>query len=117
MDLSIILDESYLDRDGWYDFRQLLLCLLHSLSGYVEYLSSKNKAMKLHHKSPTPVRELGNNLCIKYLTPSDDISGTPFVQSIEGELGEVSDYEYVEITRFLPDDPAKKHRTLSNLVE
>ena len=109
LDLSVILDESYWDRDGWCEFKQLLLSLLCSLSGYVEYLNSKNKMMKLRHKSPTPVRDLGSNLSIKYLSPCSGIKGdSSFEKVIERELMKVSDYEYVEVTQFLPSDPAKK---------
>ena len=114
----MILDESYWDRDGWCEFKQLLLSLLCSLSGYVEYLNSKNKMMKLRHKSPTPVIDLGSNLSIKYLSPCSGIKGDSSLEKvIERELMKVSDYEYVEVTQFLPSDPAKKHRSLDGLLQ
>ena len=56
------LEESYWNRDGWCDFKQIVLTLLNSISSYVDYLNSKSKAMKERHKSPTPVREIGKNL-------------------------------------------------------
>ena len=74
--------------------------------------------MKLRHKSPTPVRDLGSNLSIKYLSPCSGIKGdSSFEKVIERELMKVSDYEYVEVTQFLPSDPAKKHCSLDGLLQ
>ena len=70
LDLSVILDESYWDREGWCDFNQLVHALLQWLVGYIQYLSGKNKAVRLHHKSLTPVREIFNNLWMRFLSPS-----------------------------------------------
>ena len=41
----MILEESYWNQDGWCDFKQIVLTLLNSISGYVDYLNSKSKAM------------------------------------------------------------------------
>ena len=56
--------------------------------------------MKECHKSPTPVREIGKNQCIKLLSPCSVISDSLFVKSIEIELEKVSYYDYVHLTQF-----------------
>ena len=98
LELSVILEESYWNRDGWCDFKQILLTLLNSISGYVDYLNSKNKAMKERHKSPTPVREIGRNLCVKLLSPCSIKGDSLFEKSIELELEKVSYFEFVHLT-------------------
>ena len=117
LELSVILEESYWNRDRWCDFKQILLTLLNSISGYVNYLNSKNKAMKERHKSPTPVREIGKNLCIKLLSPCSMRGDSLFEKSVEIELEKTSYFEYVHLTRFLPSDPAKKHQVLQSLLQ
>ena len=70
----MILEESYWNRDGCCDFKQIVLTLLNSISGYVDYLNS------------TPVREIGKNLCIKLLSPCSVLGDSLFEKSIEIEL-------------------------------
>ena len=116
LDLSVILDESYWDREGWCDFKQLVLALLQSLIGYIQYLSSKNKAVRLHHKSPTPVREISNNLRVRFLSPSCVADSNLHFKDIGESLIDVPFYEHVDITNSFSSDPAKNHCTLNNLV-
>ena len=85
----------YWDREGWCDFNQLVLALLQSLVGYIQYLSSKNKAVRLHHKSSTPVHEISNNLQVRFLSSSFVAdSNSPF-KEIEESLIDVPFYEHI----------------------
>lgn len=77
IDLSSILLESYWDRTGWIDIKKLFLDLSESLSAYFDYLIEKNKKVKANHRSPTPVRELPENLHLKFLASSDEPVPTP----------------------------------------
>ena len=70
LELSTLLHESYWNRECWFDIKPKVLMLLESLSGYVDYLTSKNKVMKLHHESPSPVHKVSGNLHIKCLFPA-----------------------------------------------
>jgi hypothetical protein len=61
-DLSMILDCSYWERLQWKKLKSSVIQLCDSLASYVEYLSQKNKRTKLNHQSPTPVRDISDNL-------------------------------------------------------
>ena len=86
---------------------------MQSLAQYVEYLSQKNVAMKVHHASPTPAHELSDNLRMKFIPKS---ATTQPSMSIEEAMQAKGDYEYVFITDFLPSDPVKKHRLVESLI-
>jgi len=56
--LYTTLQANLWEKEGWCDLKHDVACLAQSLAQYVEYLSQKNVAMKVHHASPTPAREL-----------------------------------------------------------
>ena len=76
-ELLTLLQANPWESEYWCEFKSDVASLVQSLVGYAEYLSQKNKHMKLHHISATPVRELSSNLkvysCI-YHHPNINIS-------------------------------------------
>ena len=47
LDLATVLHDNYWEREGWCELKQDVYTLSQSLGGYVDYLHSKNKMMKL----------------------------------------------------------------------
>ena len=114
LDLTAIMNESFWERPGWCELKQELLSLIQSLSGYIDYLAMKNKTMKLHHKSTTPVREIASNIHVKFLPMA--VSNNAFEQ-IEQTLMNMDCYKYINLSSFLPNDPVRKFRALEDLVQ
>ena len=69
----------------------------------------KNKRAKINHRSSTPVRELGENLRIKFL-PASECEIHSSLQPINDLLLEKPVYEYVSLVDHVPSDPVKRHR-------
>ena len=66
-ELLILLQANPWERESWCGFKSDIASLAQCLVGYADYLSQKNKTMKLHHVSATPVRELSSNLRLKFI--------------------------------------------------
>ena len=108
-DLCTILHHSYWDRLNWREIKPSITQLCESLAGYIEYLFMKNKRAKINHRSPTPVRELGENLRIKFL-PASECEIHSSLQPMNDLLLEKPVYEYVSLVDHVPSDPVKRHR-------
>ncbi len=78
---KIFAHQPYWDREQWKESKLPVTELCRSLAGYVEYLQMKNKRSKINHRSPTPIRELGENIGLKFLPKADKNS---YSQSIPG---------------------------------
>ena len=63
--LATVLQANLWEREGWCQLKLDIASLAHSLVQYVEYLSEKNDSVKRYHASPTPARELSDNLRLK----------------------------------------------------
>jgi hypothetical protein len=117
LDLSVVLNENYWERDGWCDMKLLIISLSSSISGYIDYLRSKNKRMLLCDRSPTPVRELSEHLRIRFLNQSS-LATNELLQPIESAMENLSFFEQINITSLLPSsDLVKKHRVLEILTK
>jgi hypothetical protein len=117
LDLSVVLNENYWERDGWCDMKLLIISLSSSISGYIDYLRSKNKRMLLCHRAPTPVRELSEHLRIRFLNQSS-LATNELLQPIESAMENLSFFEQINITSLLPSsDLVKKHRVLEILTK
>ncbi len=112
-DLCVILHHGYWDRPNFREMKPSVTQLCESLARYVEYLSLKNKRAKIYHRSPTPVRELGENLRIKFV-PASDIEIDSSLQSINDLLLEKPVYEYFSLVNHIPSDPVKRHRFMQS---
>ena len=115
-ELLTLLQANLWEREGWRDFKQDVASLAQSLTGYVEYLTKKNKSMKLHHASPAPVRELSTHLRLNYISPSTSTLTPTSLNAIEESLYSQSNFEYIAITDMLPSDPLKKLRTVETMT-
>lgn len=66
-ELAVLLQSNAWEREHWCNFKEDVAGLVRALAGYAEYLTQKNKIVKVHHASATPVRELLNHLRVKFL--------------------------------------------------
>lgn len=98
VDLSVIMNERFWERSGWCDMKQEVVSLIQSLTGYVEYLERKNKLMKLHHKSSTPVREISNNIHVQFLPTTDDPNDE--FNQLEEKLMNSDYYNYISLSDY-----------------
>ena len=106
-DLSTILLESYWDRDDWISIKQHFIDLPFSSSSYSDHLVLKNKRMKRHHKSPTPVIEVSDHLVLKYLSPSSELLLSSL--QINELVSSLPPYNHSNINHLLPSDSLQKH--------
>lgn len=116
MDLSTILDEGYFKREGWCDFKDDLIQLLQSLAGYVQYLSAKNKVMKVHHKLLAPVRELSTNLHIPGSTDDYSLLDSVF-SDIEKACQDVPHYDSINLSSFLSSETLKRPKEIEKITQ
>ena len=112
--LATILQANLWEREGWCQLKPNIASLAQVLVQYIEYLSQKNEKAKRYHASPTPARELSENLRLKVVSKA----AKPHLSltSIEEALANKSNYEYVHITDILPSDPNKRYRLLETLT-
>lgn len=68
---ATILQRTYWDRQQWKELKLPVTELCKSVARCVEYLSKKNKKTKVNHHSPTPIREVVDNLRLKFLPKAD----------------------------------------------
>ncbi len=115
-ELCTILDLCYWERPCWKELKVSVSQLCESLAAYVEYLTQKNKRVKLNHRSPTPVREVSSNLKIKYI-PSTDLDILPPLKPIDILLCSQPMYTSLSLSDYVPEDPLKKHRFINTLEE
>ena len=114
-ELAVLLSNAW-EREYWSSFKEDVAGLARALAGYTEYLTQKNKIMKIHHASATPVRELSNHLRVEFLAKSTSLLTPTSLVSIEEALYPKSKFEYTSITNILPSDPLKKHRSVEFLT-
>ena len=74
----------------------------------------KNKRTKMNHRSSTPVREIGDNLRLKFL-PKSDCSIPEQLQPIDAWTRENPEYTCLPLMTYTPNDPIKKHRFMTTL--
>lgn len=115
-DLCLILDSNYWERPHWKQIKPSVSQLCDGLASYVEYLSQKNKRAKINHRSPTPIRELSDNMKIKYFESIPESDVLQIHKPIDDLLANQLPYSPLSIQEHIPDDPVKKYRFL-NLLE
>ena len=93
------LHGGYWERDCWSPLKGDVELLAKSLAGYRDYLGQSSKKMKLHHSSPTPVRQLSESLSFQFLPKavSTSMSGLVVLLALRAKLEEISEYEYVSV--------------------
>ena len=74
---------------------------LSFLGAYSDYSIEKNKKTKANHRSPTPVRDLPENLHLKYLAPADEHVPAP-LKAIDELLQNpfTADYNFCQLLIF-----------------
>ena len=112
--LTTSLQANFWDREGWNVLKSDVSALACALAGYAQYLNSKCKSTKLVHASPRPVREISDNLRVKFLSSSSSLDVR--VRHIEESLCGKEPYEFVNITEFLPTNAMHKHRLVEHLT-
>jgi hypothetical protein len=114
--LSTLLLKPYWERPPWPLLKSHFCDLMQSLSSYAEYLCRKNKYMKSNHRSPTPIRDVADNIHLKFLEPCDDAySLMPPVKVLNDILFEKEEYVCTSINHLIPSDPVAKHRFINML--
>jgi len=115
-ELLTLLQANPWERENWREFKLDVSNLASSISGYVEYLSQKNKVTKYNHSLPVPVRELSSNLRLKLIPVSKTNSVTPSsLHTIEKTLDTKSCFEFVSANSLLPSNSMQKHRLIELL--
>ena len=112
--LTTSLQANFWDREGWNVLKSDVSALACALAGYAQYLNSKCKSTKLVHASPRPVREISDNLRVKFISSSSSLDVR--VRHIEESLCGKEPYEFVNITEFLPTNAMQKHRLVEHLT-
>ena len=115
-DLLVILEYSHWERPQWKTIKPSITELCNGLASYIEYLSQKNKRAKLNHRSPTPVREISDNLKISFVDCIDKDDVAPVLKPIDDLLVNESPYVPISLLEYTPNDPVKKYRFV-NLLE
>ena len=116
LDLSTVLNFNFWERELWAHLKPHFNNLLYSVSSYVDYLVKKNKKVKESHRSPTPIREVSQNLHLKYIFSSDEFVNSPLLKSIEDGICDMPFYNFIPITNLLPSDYSQKHRAVDLLI-
>lgn len=114
-DLCRILQHSYWERPHWKELKPSFVQLCESIAAYVDYLAMKNKRTKLNHRSPTPVRELGENLHIKFISAADNDSVPEVLHPINDYICGITEYTSVALLNYTPHEPVKKLRYINTL--
>ena len=99
LDLSSNLHSSFWEKPQWNRLKHHFLQLSESLCSYSVYLSKKAKRMNLYHRSPTPVREMSENLKMKLLPPAVLPSS---LVPLDDVLRDKPDYQYEALTHLFP---------------
>jgi len=89
---------------------------LHTVCSYSEYLSKNAKRMKLYHESPTPVREISENLKLKLLPPAVLRVLPSSLVALDDFLRDKQDYQYEAFTHRFPSDSVQKHRFMDTVL-
>ena len=97
-ELAVLLQSNAWEREHWYKFKDDVGGLAQALSGNAEYLTQKNKVMKVHHASTTLVRELSNHLWVNFLPKLTSVLNPMSLAPIEEALYSKSNFEYTSIT-------------------
>jgi hypothetical protein len=113
--LCTILHHKYWDRPIWKEIKPSIITLCESLSSYVEYLTLKNKKAKVNHLSAVPVREVGENLRIKFLPAADFNDIHPSLLFINDIIQQKPEYEFISLSDHLPLDAVQRHRFIHSL--
>ena len=90
-----LLQIPFLQRAKWNEFGTEVTKLARSLAQYCDYLSAQNKKSRLQHRSPTPVRNLADSLCVKYVKACARDSCLPRFDEFNRALEVKQPYEFM----------------------
>ena len=100
--------------EKWKQFHGDTAALASSLAHYCDYLGDQCKKMKLNHVSTTPVRNLADSICVKFVKPCQR-DCLPRFNELNQHLQTRQTYEHVFLNQFTPDDPRKRYDYLQSL--
>ena len=112
--LSSCLQCTYWDSSlPWRQFKTVVMSFVESLVGYMEHLSKKQKISFRNHRSPTPIRSLGDNIQLISLPVSSDYA--PQLNSLVHAIEGIDCFSYVYVNDYAPEEPFLKFRYIENL--
>ena len=106
--LFLCLQASYWERSIWQPFRSDVETLARILAEYAEYLSEKNKQIKLVHTQLQPIRDMGDNMHFTFLPVKPSPAHSAF-KYLEEALESKEHYQSVQLADFAPKEPSKKY--------
>jgi hypothetical protein len=105
---------SWLQQPEWSTFRVALLGLIESITSYGSYLTLRNKAMKLHHKSMEPSVNFSDAATVVFL-PAKSESISPLLFDIDMTIQNSVNYEVVNVREFAPMPKRKRYLFIREL--
>ena len=102
LELLTILSYPFWERSEWITLKPHFDALLISISSNSDYLIQKSKRMKEYHRSPTPAREISENLHIKRIESRVDHSLPSVLEPINQSVCTRPFYDLFFITNMLP---------------
>lgn len=110
------LQGSYWDRDNWAALKPNVEKLAESVSNYCTYLQKSCKKVMLNHHSPSPVRQISDNLHFQFLPQCHADNSPAVLNDLCNQLKlYIGDYEYIEVERCCPTDSKLKYNYIKVL--
>ncbi len=108
------LQASYWKRPLWQGFHSEVESLVTNIADYAEYLVAQNKTMKTLHARETPVRQISDALCVKYVHPCSGPLPGRFVKLNDALIAK-DPHQYLFLNDYVPDDSRKRYEYLQTL--
>lgn len=80
-----------------------------ALGNYSDYLEKSLKKTRLNHSLTSPVCELSDNLCFRFLPVCNVASSTPACSALQQQLEEKEKYHHVSVEEFAPTEYQTKY--------
>ena len=112
------LQGSYWHRGAWVSMKGDIDQLAQSLAKYTDYLEASRKKTKLQHCLTSPVRELSTNLQFEFLpvrSSSTAVGTSSQFESLDAQLAETPDYQYVLVEDTCPTDFRAKYNFIQKM--
>ena len=100
--------------EKWKQLHGDVAALASSLVHYCDYLSDQCKKMKLNHASATPVHNLADSICVKFVKPCPR-DCLPLFDELNQHLERSQMYEHVFLNQFTPHDLRRRYEYLQSL--
>ena len=101
------LQEAYWKQPTFIQFQQDVEGLANAMAVYSDYLSRKNKQVKLNHSLESPVRQLSDSLTLEIISQSKLCY--PCFSDITERLNNTEPYDLVYLTELCPLEPRYRY--------